>query len=161
MTRPTAEWPIWFGFLLWFGLTGCEQPSKPQGLVAEARFGVFYGGQIQERQEVPRVFEPGRQSQGFRLIFRKPLAQDIKVRWEVEQPGPVRGSPKVLNVSRLGEVTAQSGQTELDQLVSFEPGDPVGLWNARVIVGQDLVLDRAWLVFDPAARERSKQRQTR
>jgi hypothetical protein len=139
-------------------LFGCQESAEPAGLIAHARFGVFYGGQVQERQEVLRVLEPSQQSLGFRIAFRRPLAEAARIRWEVEQPGTTRDSNSVF-VTKLGEVTAQVGQVEIDQLLRFEPGDPVGLWNVRVLVERDLVIDRAWLVFDASARKRAEQRQ--
>lgn len=132
----------------------CEPvPPPAQGLVREARLGVFYGGQIQEREEVPMVLDQSRQSQGFRLEFERPLGKPVSIRWEIEMPGAGRGGP--LHLSKLGELTAQPGQQRIDQLFAFEPGDPLGLWNLRVHVEDELVIDRAWWVFDPAARRRA------
>ena len=129
----------------------CEPASPAAGLIAEARLGIFYGGQVQERQELPRVFEAARQTQGFRLVFRRPLTADLKVRWQIEQPGASRA----LHVTRLGEAVVHRGQSKLDQRLNFEAGDPVGLWNIRVLAGDELVIDRPWLVYDPVSRRRA------
>ena len=132
-------------------LAACDPQQERPGWVAEARLGIFYGGQIQERQELPRVFEAAKQSQGFRVVLREPLKSDVSVRWQVEKPS----AGKALHVTRVGESVLRAGQTRLDQSVSFEPGDPEGLWNVRVLVGDELVIDRPWLVYDPAARRRA------
>ena len=122
----------------------------------EARLGVFYGGQVQERLEVPRVLE-GRQTQGFRLVFREPLERAATVRWEIEMPGSKGPSTAPLAVTRLGKLLVPVGQQQIDQSFDFEPGDPLGLWNIRVFVDQSLVIDRAWSVFDPAQRRQKAQ----
>lgn len=133
----------------------CEQGQGPAsaGPIQEARLGVFFGGQLQQREEVARVFDES-QSQGFRIVFREPLRESKRVRWELQLP-PKRGSGEVV-VSKLGEVTVPAGQRQVDQVFRFEPGDPLGLWNIRVLVDESLVIDRAWLVFDAAARRQAE-----
>jgi hypothetical protein len=141
--------------LLWLA-SSCEatEPTAPRGLVKQARLGVFYGGQVQEREEVSRVLDQTRQSQGFRVTFRQPLRRKISLRWEVEMPGPPgRGAP--VSVTKLGEVSVPEGRDQIDQILGFEPDDPLGIYNVRVLVAEELVLDRAWLVFDAAARKRA------
>lgn len=131
----------------------CEQESANGGLVKEARLGVFFGGQIQQREELARVFDEP-QSQGFRLVFREPLRESKRVRWELVLPSKsLRGD---VVVTKLGEVTVPAGQRQVDQVFGFEPGDPLGLWNIRVLVDDELVIDRAWLVYDAAARHRAE-----
>lgn len=132
---------------------GCVQDPASGGPIQEARLGVFFGGQIQQREEVARVFDES-QSQGFRIVFREPLRESKRVSWELVLP-PKPGSGEVV-VSKLGEVTAAVGQREIDQVFRFEPGDPLGLWNVRVLVDEELVIDRAWLVFDAAARRQAE-----
>ncbi|HEU5074172.1 MAG TPA: hypothetical protein VFU02_08365 [Polyangiaceae bacterium] len=139
------------GLALWLG--GCEGAPRADGLIQEARLGVFFGGQIQQREEVARVFDET-QSQGFRIVFREPLPTKKRVRWELVMP-PRPGSGEVL-VSKLGELTVPAGQRQIDQAFRFEPGDPLGLWNIRVLVDDELVIDRAWLVFDAVARRQAE-----
>lgn len=139
------------GLALW--LVGCEAAPTTAGLIQEARLGVFFGGQIQQREQVARVFDET-QSQGFRIVFREPLRTKKRVNWELMMP-PRPGSGEVL-VSKLGELTVPAGQREIDQTFRFEPGDPLGLWNIRVLVDDELVIDRSWLVFDPVARRQAE-----
>lgn len=148
--RHSARW-VRAALGLW--ALACEQGPASGGPIQEARLGVFFGGQIQQREEVARVFDET-QSQGFRIVFREPLRESKRVRWELALP-PKPGSADVA-VSKLGEVTVPVGQRELDQVFRFEPGDPLGVWNVRVLVDDELVIDRAWLVFDAAARRQAE-----
>ena len=142
--------------VLAIGCRGHEEVTpNPAGFVARAQLGLFYGGQLQERQEIPRQADAKQQAQGFRILFREPLRQEVRIAWEVEMPGSREGGVKSLKQTRLGESIARAGQRQLDQLLVIEPGDPLGLWNVRVVVQSELVIDRAWHVFDPAARRRA------
>jgi hypothetical protein len=57
----------------------------------------------------------------------------------------------------LGEAQARAGQTRFDELLPFKPGDPLGIWNVRVVVDQEVVIDRRVLVYDAPERERARQ----
>lgn len=138
--------------LLALGMLACEASPARGELVQQARLGVFFGGQIQQREELARVLDES-QSQGFRIVFREPLRESKRVRWEIALPAR-SGAPEVA-VSKLGEVTVPIGQREIDQVLRFEPGDPLGVWNIRVLVDDVLSIDRAWLVFDAAARRQA------
>ena len=138
--------------LIALDLFACEASRASGDLVQEARVGVFFGGQIQQREELARVFDES-QSQGLRIVFREPLRESKRVRWEIALPARP-GAPEVA-VSKLGEVTVPIGQREIDQVLRFEPGDPLGVWNIRVLVDDVLTIDRAWLVFDAAARRQA------
>jgi hypothetical protein len=144
----------------------CEPPnaaSKP--LVRRAEFGVLFGGQIQERRELPFELDRSKQTLGFRVEFSDPLGADTDVEWRVLRPiqnSRVRASPHgkpqpvTERASLIGTETARAGETRLDRTVTFEPGDPLGLWNVRVVVRGKVVLDRPFEVFD--AEERRKNR---
>jgi hypothetical protein len=127
----------------------CEREAS-SSLVAEAEFGIFFGGQVQERDELPFELDRGRQIQGIRLAFAKPLERDSIVRWELDMPGSERDAARVV---RLGEAAVRAGQTRFEQVVPFSPGDRLGVWNVRVIVDNELVLDRSVVV---SAAERRK-----
>ena len=142
---------------------GCEPPrSKP--LVKSARLGVFFGGQIEERREIPFELDPTKQSQGFRVDFSEPLLSETEVEWRVDMPrttAPRRRAspheaptPEALFATTSGKDVARAGQTELDHVLSMHPGDPLGLWNVRVVVRGKVAIDRAIEVYDAALRER-------
>ena len=63
----------------------CARPA-PTAFVKSAKLGVFYGGQVEERTDVPFELDPGKQTQGFRLEFSAPLAEDTDVDWRIEIP---------------------------------------------------------------------------
>lgn len=56
--------------------------------------------------------------------------------------------------AKLGQARWRPGETVFEQVLPFSPGDPLGLWNIRVLVGSRVVLDRPFLVYDPEERER-------
>ena len=138
-------------------LAACWDTSSSRDARAPVvEFGVFFGGQVQERSEIPFVLDSTRQTQGFRIQLAEPAPHDVGVQWELEMPAPrVAGRGKT--VAKLGEVTLRAGQSRLDQRLPFEPGDPLGLYNLRVILAGELVIDRAFEVYDRAARRRALQ----
>jgi hypothetical protein len=137
---------------------GCKQEPPRDELVARAQFGVFYGGQVQERQEIPFVLDRTKQTHGIRIDFARPLPQALRVSWELDMPGSskrVRDRAGRIGGGRLvklQEVLVPAGRTRFDQMLPFEPGDPLGTWNIRVLVEDQVVIDRPFLVFSPAAR---------
>lgn len=125
--------------------SACERKGA-DGLVKQAKFGVFFGGQVQELKEIPKQLEPARQRHGFRLNFVKPLASDIVVAWEISLPVPEKGGPRP---ALVGQATAKAGQSVLDVPLAFRPSDPLGLWHAKVTAGGATVIDRDFTVIAP------------
>jgi len=144
--------------------TGACEPERPPPLVKSAKFGVFFGGQIQERRDIPFELDRTRQSQGFRLDFSAPLASDLSITWKLtvpEAPSPAhkktaRDAPAAPERSRSlsGVDTARAGATRFEHETPFEPGDPLGLWNVRVVLDGKVVIDRPVEVYDATARAR-------
>ena len=137
----------------------CEAPGRPEpGVVAE--FGIFYGGQIQERQEIPAEVDRTRQLQGFRLRLEPPPAHPLEVRWELGMPGAGRfvqdsqGRRARPRRVQLGQARWRPGEAVFEQALPFLPGDPLGLWNIRVLVGSHVVMDRPFVVYDERSRNR-------
>jgi hypothetical protein len=145
-------------------LLGCDR-KKPRGPVASASFGVFFGGQIQERQEIPLVMDRAKQSLGFRVEFPEPLQQPRSIHWELDMPGAGRrvrdaqGRIGKGRLTKLGEAKARVGLARFDQELPFTPGDSIGTWNVRVLVDDEIVIDRPFLVYDRAARRRAERAQ--
>jgi hypothetical protein len=139
-------------------LSGCERAKAPPSLVQKARFGIFYGGQIQEREQIPFEVDRARQIQGLRLDFSEPLPRPLRVTWEINRPGALRrkGGAGPERIVELGAAEARPGQTRFEQLVPFKPGDPLGTWNVRVVVDDQLVIDRRFLVYDAHERARAR-----
>ena len=139
---------------------GCARPT-PKALVKSAKLGVFFGGQVEERREIPFELDPGKQSQGFRVEFSEPLASETEVEWRIDAPktsGALRRkqatSPEPSSTTLSGKDIARAGETVLDHVLTFRPGDPLGVWNVRVVVRGKVVIDRPFEVYDAAARKR-------
>lgn len=143
------------GWLLAFSLFGCQAKPERDPLVERAAFGVFFGGQIQDRKELPFELDPTKQSSGIRLDFREPLTHPARVSWEIARPFSEKASKAdagVERVTEVGEVAARVGEKRLDVPVLLRQGQVLGNWHVRVKVDERTVIDRDVLVFD--ARER-------
>ena len=148
------------GLALSLALAGCPAKSDPDPLVERAAFGVFFGGQIQDRKELPFELDPAKQLCGIRIDFRAPLARAVPVGWEIARPISSKaaksdaGSEQVVEV---GNASARVGESRLDVPISLRQGQVLGIWHVRVKVDARVVIDRDVLVFD--ARElRSRER---
>ena len=126
-------------------LVGCNKSST--GVVKEAEFGVFFGGQVQELKELPKQLDAARQRHGFRLTFTAPLERDVPVAWEVSLPATDSRAPRP---ALVGQVTAKAGQSVLDVPLSFRPADPLGSWHAKVTADGHVVIDRDFTVVAPS-----------
>jgi hypothetical protein len=138
-----------------FAVNGCPAKSDPDALVERAAFGVFFGGQIQDRSELPFELDAAKQSSGFRIDFRAPLTCKVPVAWEIARPISSKlGSSDagVDHVVEVGEASARVGETRLDVPVLLRQGQVLGTWHVRVKVETRVVLDRDVLVFDPRER---------
>lgn len=141
-------------------LGSCAPERRGSGRL-EAEFGVFYGGQVQERRELPLVLDRSRQTHGFRLRMHPPPHGAREVRWEVALPGEgrwqrdSRGRLARPRKARLGRAAWRAGEPVFEQALHFSPGDPVGLWSVRVLLGDSVAIDRPFWVYDAADRARN------
>jgi hypothetical protein len=142
---------------------GCDAPSAAAHMSSSAEFGIFYGGQVQERDEIPMVLDAARQRVGFRLTLSPPPQQALEVRWALGRPGVGRRVPDSKGRRarprqvQLGLAHFRPGEAVFEQLTPFDPGDPLGLWNIRVQLGDQIVIDRPFVVYDAAERARREQ----
>ena len=123
---------------------GCSR--APQSVVAEAEFGVFFGGQVQELKEIAKELDPARQRHGFRLVFREPLKRDVKIAWELSLPATEKGTPRA---ALVGETVARERETRLDVPLAFRPSDPLGVWHAKLSADGEVAVDRDFTVVAP------------
>ena len=137
-----------FGAALALTQSGCQR--TPEAPAVHARFGVFFGGQVQEREEIPLVFDRARQSIGVRLEFATPPASEARVSWELEKPRPGKGKATSGTVVDYGEARTRPGGPVLDVPLAFSDGDRPGAWRVRVALDGKNVLDRAFQVVPPA-----------
>jgi hypothetical protein len=144
-----------FGLVLLVAL-GCRARTERVPAL-EAEFGVFFGGQVQERSELPFEVDRTRQVQGFRVDMDPPPSEPIEVTWELSLPASKRaldgqGRKAPARRTRSGRVSMRPGEPRLEQVLPFAPDDPLGLWNVRVLVGERVVIDRPFVVYDKARR---------
>ncbi len=140
------------GWVLALGLLGCQSQAERDPLVERAAFGVFFGGQIQDRKELPFELDPSKQSCGIRVDFRAPLARSVRLAWEIARPLNARaskGDAGTDQVTEVGEATARVGERRIDVPVLLRQGQVLGSWHVRVKVDDRTVIDRDVLVFDP------------
>ena len=146
-------------------LAACSEPPRSDRLVESAEFGIFWGGQVQERDEIPFSLDRSKQIQGVRIELAAPAKAPLEVSWELDMPGSTRrardaqGRRGKGRVVKTGRTEMRQGQDRLDLELPFEPGDPLGTWNVRVSVAGETVVDRPFLVYDAGARKRAKREQ--
>lgn len=150
-----GRWPAAALVCLVLG-AGCRAPAEASpGVVA--KFGIFFGGQVQERSELPFELDRARQVQGFRIDLDPAPAQAFDVRWELSLPSAKRavderGRKAPARRTRTGQTSVRPGEPRLEQTLPFASDDPLGLWNIRVLLGERVVIDRPFIVYDARAR---------
>jgi hypothetical protein len=133
-------------------LSGCQSKPDQDPLLERAAFGVFFGGQIQDRKELPFELDAAKQSCGIRIDFREPLVRSLKLSWEIARPLHEKAGKSPASAERVtevGEVLARVGERRLDVPVLLRKGQALGSWHVRVKLGERTVIDRDVLVFDP------------
>lgn len=117
----------------------CASCSKPAPEIAPTRgvFGVFFGGQVQELQEL-EVPPLGLTNLGFRLTFSAENAHDRRVHYEVVRPGS-RGR----RLTIADDFVVGAGETTFDRPIPIPPDAELGTWNVRVECDGVAVIDRA------------------
>jgi len=126
-------------------LAACHRAPEPPAV--RARFGVFFGGEVQERTEVPLVLDRTRQTIGVRLEFATPPTTVARVTWELEKPVASKSGKPAGTVVDYGEARTRPGEAVLDVPLSFRQGDRAGAWHVRVALDGKSVLDRAFKVI--------------
>jgi len=140
------------GLALSLCLLGCQSKPEPDPLVERAAFGVFFGGQIQDRKELPFELDLAKQRCGFRIDFRAPLERSATVSWEIARPLSAKASKSDAGADRVTEVgtaAARVGERRLDVPVLLRQGQLLGTWHVRVKVDERAVIDRDVQVVDP------------
>ena len=132
-------------------VSACDKPSEPPAV--RASFGVFFGGQVQERKELPLVLDRTRQAHGIRLDFRDPPERPLRVTWEVEKPAGAKNEDGG-TITDYGETRTRVGEERLEIPLAFRAADRPGAWRVRVSVAERVVLDRAFEVVPPAPSPR-------
>jgi hypothetical protein len=148
---------------LWLALCfGCwhRQGDPLEG--AHVQFGVLFGGQIQERKQVPFELDPVQQTLALRIELERPLTEDTSVHWEWSKPGAPKGAARLTSpedrTTEFGDEAFPKGQKQLDKVFRFKPGDNLGMWNIRVSTQSRVLLDRPLAVVAPRVHAASVHR---
>lgn len=148
--------------LLGLALLACDARGGAAYPAMASEFGILYGGQVQERDHIPFELDASRQRIGFRLTQSPPPARALEVHWELGKPGKGRrqadsqGRKAQPRQVQLGRSHFRPGEAVFEQVLTFAPDDPLGLWNIRVLVDDRVVLERPFLVFDPIEHARRR-----
>jgi hypothetical protein len=165
-SRPALGAPVGGSRLGWLGLVvlmACEARGNAASHRLSAEFGILYGGQVQERDEIPFELDTAKQRQGFRLTQSPAPTQALEVHWELGRPGRGRrvldshGRKARPRQVQLGRAHFRPGESMFEQVLPFSPDDPLGLWNIRVLLGDQVVIDRPFVVYDPIERSRRQE----
>jgi hypothetical protein len=109
------------------------------------RFGVFFGGELQEREQIPLVVDRARQTIGLRLEFSEPPTSERRVAWELDKPAGKKPSDSA-RVVAYGAAKTRVGEAVLDVPLAFQASDRPGAWRVRVTLDDQRVLDRPFTV---------------
>lgn len=124
---------------------GCRNQSDASQRPPLAQFGLFFGGQIQQRTDIPLEFDSTRQTIGFRILFPEPLSRSTDVEWILDYPkarSGRRGRSNAPRAERTERTTLLEGMDRFEQVVQLRSTDLPGTYNIRVLVGSQIVLDR-------------------
>jgi hypothetical protein len=110
---------------------GCTQNRDEPGAAVQVNAGIFFGGQLQERTKWPLLIDPARQSQGFRILFRTPLARASHLSWALMRTR-VDHKRRVVTTKSDFDATLPAGTGQNDQLVVFDENDRPGKWKLEV-----------------------------
>jgi hypothetical protein len=141
--------------LVWclaLGSSDCKSRVAPaESKVVSAQFGLFFGGQIQQRLELPFELDSTRQTQGFHLKFREPVRQPTQIEWTLDYPtartGP-RGPSNAPRAERTERATLPVGADRFEQSLTLQPTDLPGTYNLRICVDEEIVMDRPFLLVN-------------
>jgi hypothetical protein len=137
-------------------LGSCRPAPHGEGLVERARFGVLYGGEIQERQQIPFELDRRKLTLVLRVDFSQPLPREVRVAWWIDMPGSAKGVRDMQGrrgagrLVKVDEARIPAGRARFDQVLPLSPGDPLGTWKIRAEVDGKTVLERPFVVYDPA-----------
>jgi hypothetical protein len=122
---------------------GCRKQAESERVTAH--FGVLFGGQVQEREEIPLVHDRSRLALLVRVEWAEPPETAARVHWELAQPANPKDADAGSRVA-YGDARARPGESMLDIPLAFKPGDRPGPWRVRVEVDGRPVLERPFQV---------------
>jgi hypothetical protein len=130
------------GLCLLFALGSLSCNPPPAERHARGAFGVFFGGQVQERSEI-QVSTTRLPTVGFRIEFLESRPGGHELRYEIIRPGP-----SSRRQSELGHAHVAPDRHFFDHRIELGPEVTYGTWNVRVTCDGFAVVDRP-LVIQP------------
>jgi ABC-type phosphate/phosphonate transport system substrate-binding protein len=138
---------LWLSVIV---MCACQLPSRAShSEPTRAKFGVFFGSQLQQRKDIALVTSQLKQRHGFRLDFSPKRARATTVEWELDFPTKPTGTYGPSNsprATRKSQATLPSGTDQFEQILEFLPTDVIGTWNIRIRVDKNVVLDKSFRV---------------
>ncbi len=118
--------------------------SGPSQDIERVEFGVLFGGDVQDREEIPLELDSARQELGVRVTFRAPLSAPRLVRWELERPTALKAADGgVAYAAEIGQIQARRGERRAEAKVRLRANDLPGIWRIHVDVDGKRALDRS------------------
>jgi hypothetical protein len=113
-------------------------------------FGVLFGGDIQDRAEIPLQHDAAQQELALRVTFRKEQTRERVVSFELERPTAQRAPDGGISyAAQLGEIRALPGERRAEAKLGFRRGDLPGPWRLLVRLDGRQVLERRFTVVEP------------
>jgi len=140
--------------VLLLALASCRSADEQ---APRAEFGVLFGGDVQDRTELPLELDRAKQELGLRVTFAEPVLRATRISWEIERPSELRGlDGGATRSAELGAVTLNAGERRADGAFAFRAGDRPGSWRVRISVEGKVVLDRSFEVVRGDERARTR-----
>lgn len=141
----------------WLALGACMflgcRGEKADSDVERVEFGVPFGGDIQDRKQIPLDLES--HELALRVTFRAPLTHERALAWELERPSTLRGADGgSLFAAELGEARVSPGERSAEAKLAIRRGDLPGPWRIRVRLDGRTLLDRKFEVTEPPREKR-------
>lgn len=134
-------------------LVGCEKSSL-ESAETRVQVGVFFGGQVQQLEEVRySALEPpllgfrltrSRKDQSTRNGSSSEATVSKEIRFQLVVPGPAGR-----RVTKIGEVHWAADAASLDQVFDLPEHARHGIWNVRIVQDDFILADRAIHVTPP------------
>lgn len=127
----------WRHLLLWMASslcgTACDSWATPRPPEIKVEVGVFFGGQLQKRNQWPLVLDTTRQTQGFRVVLRDPLSAEAPLSWELARPR-MDSKRRLQQITSQYQATLPVGTKTSDQLIPFDEADRPGTWRLKIML---------------------------
>lgn len=130
-------------------VTACDNWVTQKAPEIKVEVGVFFGGQLQKRNQWPLILDTTRQTQGFRVTLRNPLPSEAPLAWEVTRPR-LDSKHRLQQTASQYQASLPAGTTSSDQLISFDEADRPGTWRLKITLRNQPIFSGPLEVQRPA-----------